>query len=89
MKEDIKLCKDCKFFLEQPASKPVCSRLILATDLVYGIKHYDTCSKARTYVSICGPEGKYFQSKTTKPVGPNNQVIKSLWSNIKQSLKAK
>lgn len=89
MQEDIKLCKDCKFFLEQPASKPVCSRLVLSVDPVYGTEYFDTCSKARTYVSICGPEGKYFEIKNAKPVGPSNQVIASLWSNIKQSLKVK
>lgn len=87
MQEEVKLCKDCKHFLQRYQNDPDCTRAAITTDLVYGNKTFNPCTNERSYPSKCGPEGKYFEIKNAKPVGPSNQVIVSLWSNIKQSLK--
>jgi hypothetical protein len=72
--EKSKFCKDCKFFKKDFFSHTKfghCSNFpYQQTDdyLVDGIKDmspssYNYCSVARSSDRMCGPEGKYFESK--------------------------
>jgi len=69
-----KFCKDCKFFKKDFFSETKyghCSRFPnqpINNYLVDGFKdtsptNYHYCSVARSYDHMCGPEGKYFESK--------------------------
>ena len=68
-----KFCKNCKFFTETKFGH--CSRFpFQQTDnyLVDGYKdespiNYHYCSTARSSDRMCGPEGKYYESRTKVP----------------------
>lgn len=73
--EKIKICKDCKFFKKDFHTETRfghCSNFpnepINNYYLVDGFKDtsptsYNYCSVARSSERMCGPEGKYFESK--------------------------
>ena len=73
--DEIKICKDCKFFKKDFHSETKfghCSNFPIEPSnnyyLVDGFKDtsptsYHYCSVARSSDRMCGPEGKYFQSK--------------------------
>lgn len=74
-KDEIKICKDCKFFKKDFHSETKfghCSNFPIEPSnnyyLVDGFKDtsptsYHYCSVARSSDRMCGPEGKYFESK--------------------------
>lgn len=74
-KDNVKICKDCKFFKKDFHSETRfghCSHFpnepINNYYLVDGFKDtsptsYNYCSVARSSDRMCGPEGKYFESK--------------------------
>ncbi len=82
MQEDIRLCKDCKFMNKNYLHASECIREPVEIDPVDGTLFYLSCLQARRLQFGCGRLGKYFEIKNAKPVGPSNQVIASLWSNI-------
>jgi hypothetical protein len=73
--DEIKICKDCKFFKKDFHSETKfghCSNFPIEPSnnyyLVDGFKDtsptsYHYCSVARSSDRMCGPEGKYFESK--------------------------
>jgi hypothetical protein len=73
--DEIKICKDCKFFKKDFHTETRfghCSKFpnepINNYYLVDGFKDtsptsYHYCSIARSSVRMCGPKGKYFESK--------------------------
>lgn len=75
LNDEIKICKDCKFFKKDFHSETRfghCSNFpnepINNYYLVDGFKDtsptsYNYCSVARSSERMCGPEGKYFESK--------------------------
>jgi hypothetical protein len=76
--EKIKICKDCKFFKKDFYTETKfghCSHFpnqpIDNYSLVDGFKDtsptsYHYCATARSSERMCGPEGKYFESKNKK-----------------------
>jgi len=74
MKQE-KICKDCKFFTKDFFTETKfghCSRFLNQPtndySLVGGVKDvsptiYHYCATARKFDDMCGPEGKYFESK--------------------------
>ena len=73
--DEIKICKDCKFFKKDFHSETKFGHCSIFPNepsnnyyLVDGFKDtsptsYHYCSVARSSDRMCGPEGKYFQSK--------------------------
>jgi hypothetical protein len=73
--EKIKICKDCKFFKKDFSTETKfghCSNFPIQEKdnyfLVDGFKDtsptsYHYCATARSSDRMCGPEGKYFESK--------------------------
>lgn len=61
----IKLCKDCKNFLEGPDADPVCthSHSTKFDDLIYGNHSRRTCSEMRQDKKQCGTFGKFYAAK--------------------------
>ena len=74
-KDEIKICKDCKFFKKDFHTDTKfghCSNFPIQEKdnyfLVDGFKDtsptsYHYCATARSSERMCGPEGKYFESK--------------------------
>ena len=72
---EIKICKDCKFFKKDFSAETKfghCSHFPIQEKdnyfLVDGFKDtsptsYHYCATARSSERMCGPEGKYFESK--------------------------
>lgn len=72
---EIKICKNCKFFKKDFSTDTKfghCSHFPIEETnnyfLVDGFKDtsptsYHYCATARSYERMCGPEGKYFESK--------------------------
>jgi hypothetical protein len=72
---NFKFCKDCKFFKKDFSAETKfghCSHFPIQEQdnyfLVDGFKHtsptsYHYCATARSSERMCGPEGKYFESK--------------------------
>jgi hypothetical protein len=73
--DEIKICKDCKFFKKDFSAETKfghCSHFPIQEKdnyfLVDGFKDtsptsYHYCATARSSERMCGPEGKYFESK--------------------------
>lgn len=61
----LKLCKDCKNFLEGPEADPVCTHphASKCDDLVYGNHNKRTCSEMRQNKTLCGTFGKLYAAK--------------------------
>ena len=75
LNDEIKICKDCKFFKKDFSTETKfghCSHFPIQEKdnyyLVDGFKDtsptsYHYCATARSSERMCGPEGKYFESK--------------------------
>lgn len=83
MKEDIKLCKDCKFFQRKYLSDDLCMKEALDTNPVNGRKYYLTCYEVRRIPWSCYKLGRNFEPSPET----NHEVIPSVWSGIKQVIR--
>jgi hypothetical protein len=61
----LKLCKNCKNFLEGSKEDPVCTHASASKfdDLVYGNHSKRTCSEMRQNKTLCGTFGKLYAAK--------------------------
>lgn len=63
--KEVKLCKDCKYFLQRYNAQPDCMRQVIRIDPVYGNKAFNTCSEERQYFAKCGRDAVHFETKAS------------------------
>lgn len=72
-----KLCRNCKYFIEQYNSEPVCKNAVASVDPVWGAIKLRECHQERMDHNPCGSSGAMFELKNPLTPPPTTETIKT------------